>query len=107
MNLEAIYDLRERLEQAAIAGVKLLPEDFRLQRAVENAALLSKAAPVFRQIEERGRALLSAPEEERADQLLDLLALLSAVLVTQAHSGGEGELSPLPRGEAVESINSL
>ena len=41
MNLEAIYDLRERLEQAAIAGVKLLPEDFRLQRAVENAALLS------------------------------------------------------------------
>ncbi len=102
MNLEAIYDLRERLEQAAIAGVKLLPEDFRLQRAVENAALLSKAAPVFRQIEERGRALLSAPEEERADQLLDLLALLSAVLVTQAHSGGEGELSPLPRGQAEE-----
>ena len=30
MNLQPLYDVKERLEYAAIAGVSLLGEDFRL-----------------------------------------------------------------------------
>ena len=33
MNLDAMYELRERLETAAVAGVGLIQEDFRLKRA--------------------------------------------------------------------------
>ena len=35
MNLNAAYELRDRLETAAVAGVNLIEEDFRLKRAVE------------------------------------------------------------------------
>ena len=35
MNLQPLYDVKERLEYAAIAGTGLLSEDFRLQRAAE------------------------------------------------------------------------
>ena len=34
MNLNPLYELKERLESAMIAGVSLLSEDFRLARAV-------------------------------------------------------------------------
>ena len=30
MNLDVVYELRERLETAAVAGVNLIMEDFRL-----------------------------------------------------------------------------
>ena len=33
MNWDVVYELRERLETAAIAGVNLIAEDFRLKRA--------------------------------------------------------------------------
>ena len=35
MKLQPLYDVKERLEQAAIAGTGLLGEDFRLRRAAE------------------------------------------------------------------------
>ena len=35
MNLQPLFDVKTRLEQAAIAGTGLLAEDFRLQRAAE------------------------------------------------------------------------
>ena len=35
MNLNPLYELKERLESSIIAGLALLPEDFRLKRAVE------------------------------------------------------------------------
>ena len=47
MNLQPLYDVKSRLEQAAIAGTGLLAEDFRLQRAAENLKPLAAANPVF------------------------------------------------------------
>lgn len=46
MNLNPLYELKERLESSIIAGVSLLSEDFRLTRAVEQMEPLSKASPV-------------------------------------------------------------
>ena len=48
MNLQPLYDVKERLEQAAMAGVGLLGEDFRLKRAAEAMAPLAAARPVFK-----------------------------------------------------------
>ncbi len=98
MNLQPLYDVKERLEQAAIAGTGLLGEDFRLTRAAEALKPLAGASPVFGKIDAGLDKLLAAPAEARSGLLLDLLALVDAVVYTQAKTGAEGELTPLPAG---------
>lgn len=98
MNLQPLYDVKERLEQAAIAGTGLLGEDFRLTRAAEALKPLAAASPVFGKIDAGLTKLLSAPAEERPGLLLDSLALVDAVVYTQAKTGAGGELEPLPAG---------
>ncbi len=95
MNLQALYDLKERLEHAALAGTGLLREDFRLKRAVEALAPLAAASPVFGKIASSAQALLTAPAEGRGARLLDVLALVDAVAYTQGTVDVPGELSPL------------
>ena len=96
MNLQPLYDVKERLEYAAIAGTGLLSEDFRLQRAAEGLKPLAAASRVFAQVDQGLQALLSASAEKRAGRLLDVLALADAVLYTQGKTGAAGELEPLP-----------
>ncbi|RKI70127.1 HEAT repeat domain-containing protein [bacterium 1xD42-67] len=90
--------MKERLEQAAIAGTGLLGEDFRLQRAAEALRPLTGASPVFGKIGAGLDKLLSALAEERSGLLLDVLALVDAVVYTQGKTGAEGDLVPLPAG---------
>ena len=97
-SLQPLYDVKERLEAATIAGTGLLGEDFRLQRAAEAMKPLAAASPVFGKIAAGLDRLLSAPTEERAGLLLDTLALVDAVAYTQGRSGMEGEIIPLPTG---------
>ena len=99
MNLQPLYDVKERLEYAAVAGVSLLGEDFRLQRAAEGLKPLAAASPVFGKIDAGLTKLLDAPAERRPGLLLDVLALVDAVAYTQAKTGAEGELEPLPTGD--------
>ena len=73
-SLQPLYDVKERLEAAAIAGTGLLGEDFRLQRAAENIKPLAASSPVFGKISAGLDKLLTAPAEERAGLLLDILA---------------------------------
>ena len=98
MNLQPLYDVKERLEAAAIAGTGLLGEDFRLQRAAEGLKPLAGASPVFAKIDGGLAKLLSAPAEARSGLLLDTLALVDAVVYTQGSVGLEGRLTPLPVG---------
>ena len=65
MNLEPLYELKNRLENVAMKGY-------------------ASAAKVFKQIYEMGQKLIEDDEEDKCDLLLDLLALLDAVLCTQA-----------------------
>ena len=98
MNLQALYDLKERLEHAAIAGTGLIHEDFRLHRAVDALAPLAKANPVFAKISAGAKALLNAPEAERGARLLDVLSLVDAVVYTQGLSNISGDLMPTEPG---------
>lgn len=81
MNFEPLYELKNRLENVAIVGINLAKDDFRLQRAVEQIKEYSTVAKVFKQIYDMGQKLLG---EADCDLFLDLLALLDAVLCTQA-----------------------
>ena len=84
MNFEPLYELKNRLENVAVVGINLAKDDFRLKRAVEQLKEYSIAAKVFKQIYDMGNELISTDDEDKCDLFLDLLALLDAVLCTQA-----------------------
>ena len=84
MNFETLYELKNRLENVAVVGINLVKDDFRLKRAVEQVKEYSTAAKVFKQIYDMGSSLISTDNEDKCDLFLDLLALLDAVLCTQA-----------------------
>ena len=84
MNFEPLYELKNRLENVAVVGINLAKDDFRLQRAVEQVKEYSTVAKVFKQIYDMGQKLISTDAEDKSDIFLDLLALLDAVLCTQA-----------------------
>ncbi len=98
MNIQPLYDVKARLEQAAVAGVGLLNEDFRLARAAQALEPLAAASPVFAKIRQGLQALPNVPAAERGAALLDVLALVDAVVYTQAKTGATGELGALPVG---------
>lgn len=98
MNLQALYDLKERLEYAAIAGTGLMQEDFRLRRAVDALAPLAAANPVFGKISNAAKALIAVPQEERSTRLLDVLSLVDAVVYTQGVANIPGALEPMEQG---------
>lgn len=98
MNLQALYDLKERLEYAAVAGTGLMQEDFRLRRAVDALVPLAAASPVFGKISTAAKALLAAPQEERSTRLLDVLSLVDAVVYTQGVTNISGPVEPMERG---------
>ncbi len=95
MDITPIYDLRDRLRTAMIAGTNLLAEDFRLKRAVEAMAPLEKAAPVFAKVGELSRKLI-APDDGGKDGkegiLLDAITLTDALCCTQGVVAVSGEL---------------
>ena len=91
MNFEPLYELKNRLENVAVVGINLAKDDFRLKRAVEHLKEYSTIAKVFKQIYDMGNELISTNDEDKCDLFLDLLALVDAVLCTQAttYSGNE------------------
>lgn len=99
MNLQALLDLKERLEYIAIAGTGLIGEDFRLHRAIDGMEPLAKASPVFAKIHAGARALIAAPAEERGVRLLDVLSLVDAVVYTQGKTAVPGDLTPRIPGQ--------
>ena len=91
MNFETLYELKNRLENVAVVGINLAKDDFRLKRAVEHLKEYSTIAKVFKQIYDMGNELISTNDEDKCDLFLDLVALVDAVLCTQAttYSGNE------------------
>ena len=84
MNFEPLYELKNRLENVAVVGINLAKDDFRLKRAVEQLKGYSTTAKVFKQIYDMSNELINTDDEDKGDLFLDLLALLDAVLCTQA-----------------------
>ena len=82
MDTEPIYELRDRLRAAGIAGTNLLSEDFRLKRAFEAFKPLETASPVFAKIGQLAQQLLSPDCQNPQGALLDTMTLVDAVICT-------------------------
>ena len=95
MNLAPIYELRSRLRTAMIAGTNLIPEDFRLKRAVQETKPLEALSPVFAKIGQLMDKLIAQECEDREGTLLDVISLVDALLCTQGQVAVEGEVEPI------------
>ena len=96
MNLDILYKLQEQLKYSIITGRSLIREDFRLKKAVDDMAALSKLAPVFAQIETQAKSLFEC--DNPGERTLDILALVDAVLETQSGVYEKSELSDIEAG---------
>lgn len=96
MNITPLYELKDRLRTASIAGTSLLSEDFRLKKAAENFKVIESASPVFKKISERTNLLLSDKCEDKAGTLLDTITLVDSVICTLGATDVVGELTEIP-----------
>lgn len=94
--LNQVYDEARRL---AVAGSVVARGDFRLKKLLPPLEQAGAKAPVFAKVAEAAKAVIDGPEDSSAENLLELTALVSAVLYTQGETGIEGELKP------IETIN--
>lgn len=99
MELQGLYELHQRLEAAAAAGVNLIDGDFRLRKALDGIAPLAAASPAVKKLYQSASTVISPDCEDRAGALLDTLALSEAILCTQAGYGVEGEMTALKTAE--------
>ena len=99
INLQPLYELRERLESSMVAGLSLLPDDFRLVRAVEQMEPLAGASPVFKRIYDTVKSALAPDCADKCGAVLDAYSLADAVLCTQGTAETEGEISNIPLAE--------
>ena len=102
--MNGIYELRDRMEDGAIAGTSLLSENFRLKNAAKQLQPLAQASPVVKKLLTLTEDALNGSGETRPKALLDALALGEALAVTQAAIQVEGELKPLERLDSGEGF---
>lgn len=106
MNAEILTSMRESLFQCALTGSERIAEDPRFSRALAELGNHRGEAKVLEELARRGEQLL-LPAEERGTQILDLLALLDAVLLTQSKAAGSGDEVPLEEAVRKEKIPEL
>lgn len=87
MNLESLYNLKERLENIVIAGTNLIDDDFKLKKAVEDMSSLASVNPVFAKIQTAANAIFTTEKENRNKQILSVLGTVYAVVKTQGTIG--------------------
>ncbi len=106
MNAEILTSMRESLFQCALTGSERIAEDPRFSHALAELGNHRGEAKVLEELARRGEQLL-LPAEERGTQILDLLALLDAVLLTQSKAAGSGDEVPLEEAVRKEEIPEL
>ena len=100
MNAEILTSMRESLFQCALTGSERIAEDPRFSRALAELGNHRSEAKVLEELARRGEQLLLPAEGEKGAQILDLLALLDAVLLTQSKAAGSRD--ELPAAEALQ-----
>lgn len=91
--LAQVYDEARRL---AVAGSVVAAGDFRLKKLIPPLEQAGAKTPVFGKVAEAARAVVEGPEDQSAENLLELTSLVSAVLYTQGETGLAGEVEPIP-----------
>ncbi|MFI3200051.1 MAG: hypothetical protein R3Y54_00815 [Eubacteriales bacterium] len=81
--LELLEQLKERLEFSVLGSIHLIKQDFKLQKAIDEFAGIATSSKVFEKIYGLAKALVEKDCEDKASEILDLLALINAVILTQ------------------------
>lgn len=79
-----LYQLRERLHNAAFAGANLVGEDFRLRNAIDQFSEMSSKNPVFAKIYQTIKPLADSSVTDKTAALLEAVTLVDAVCLTMA-----------------------
>ncbi len=87
MKLEPLFNLKIQLENTLLAGTKLIGENFRLRKALEDFEPLSEVNPVFAKIKASCSKIFSS--ENVNEDILSALMLVKAVCYTQGDCGAE------------------
>ncbi len=104
MDIKPLYELKDRLRAAAIAGTSLLSEDFRLKKAAESFKALEGASPVFKKISDLTAELLSDKCADKAGVLLDTVTLVDSVICTLGAVDTNGEFSDIEVSEQPSAM---
>lgn len=99
--LTQVYDEARRL---AVAGSVVARGDFRLKKLIPPLEQAGAKAPVFAKVATAAKAVVEGAEEQSAENLLELTALVTAVLYTQGETGVAGTPEPI---ETVDLGGSL
>lgn len=99
MKLEPLFNLKNQLENALIAGTRFVGDNFRLKNSIAEFDELSKVNPVFAKIKANCDKIFNS-ENVNAD-ILSTLALVKAVAYTQSDVGVE-DISNLNELETEE-----
>lgn len=83
---ELLIELKERLNQISITGLKSVSEDFRLKKLYEKFNIISKKSSVLSKISELILQLIENNKNNMYITYLDLVNLTNAVLYTQGIS---------------------
>lgn len=95
MNLNVLFELKTRIENTVFAGTNLIKDDFRLKKAYDAFVPFADVNPVFTKIKASMDRVFQADKESVNTAILDVLALIDAVVYTQGENGCEGEEIPL------------
>jgi hypothetical protein len=95
MSIPVLIQTYEEVRRLAIAGSVVAPGDFRLQKLLPQLEQAGQKAPVFAKVGEAVKRLVESNEQTSAAVLLELTALVHAILYTQGETGMDGELVPL------------
>src|SRR5262249_17223531 len=95
MSIPILNQTYDEVRRLAIAGSVVAPGDFRLKRLVPQLEQAGQKAPVFAKVGESVSRLIASNEKSSAPALLELTALINAILYTQGETGFDGELAPI------------
>lgn len=84
MGIAILNELQDRLHTIAIAGTNLLSEDFRLKKTAEQFHTIAASSPVLSKIDQLVQHLFDEQNKEKEISLMEAIALVDAVVCTQA-----------------------
>lgn len=99
MSLAVLNEVATEMRRLAIAGSVVAPGDFRLKKLIPLLEQAGVQAPVFARIAEHAGAVVASKEAGSAAALLELAALVNAVLYTQGQTGLPGPLDAIDTAE--------
>jgi hypothetical protein len=99
MSIAVLNQVYGEMRRLAIAGSSTAVGDFRLQKLIPPLEQAGAEAPVFARVAASVKAVVESNEQTASAALLDLAALVNAILFTQGETGVPGPITDLETTE--------